>query len=143
MRPLRVVFDTNIYVMAAGMPGGYIDSWLELATPPDGKFQLYTTPVILAEVQEKLEQKLSFERALVVEYIDRLSLIATVVRPTQQLDVVKDDPDDNIILECAQEVAADIVVSADKHLTRLKKFGTAQIHHPTNLRYIFSYLDSQ
>lgn len=37
MPPLKVVFDTNIFVMAAGMPGGYIDYWLDMATPPGNK----------------------------------------------------------------------------------------------------------
>lgn len=139
---LKVVFDTNIFVMAAGMPGGYIDYWLDLATPPGNKFQLYTSPAILVEVQEKLESKLHFERPLTVEYISRISGIATVVHPKQELTVVPQDPDDNMILECAIEAQADIIVSADKDLLKLKRYGDTQIHHPTNLKYIFRYLES-
>ena len=142
MPPLKVVFDTNIYLMAAGMPGGYIDYWLDMATPPGNRFQLYTSPAILAEVQAKLEQKLQFERSLAVEYIARLEYIATLVNPTMRLDVVKSDPDDNIIVECAVEAAADIIVSADKDLLKLKTYEQIQVQHPTNLRYIFQYLDT-
>lgn len=142
MQPLKVVFDTNIFVMAAGMPGGYIDYWLDMATPPGNKFKLYTSPAILAEVQEKLEGKLQFERPLAVEYINRIKGIATVVNPTQKLNVIQNDPDDNIILECAVETKADIIVSADKDLLKLKRYENTQIQHPTNLRYIFRYLDS-
>jgi putative PIN family toxin of toxin-antitoxin system len=143
MEPLRLVFDTNIYVMASGMPGGYIDYWLDLALPPANKFQLYTSSAILNEVQEKLEQKMRFERIQTVEYIDRLKQLATQVSPKRKLDVVKEDPDDNIILECALEAHADIIVSADRDLLsllRLKQFEGIQIHHPSNLKYIFSYL---
>src|SRR5476651_2015724 len=140
MEPLRLVFDTNIYVMASGMPGGYIDYWLDLALTPDNKFQLYISSAILNEVQEKLEQKMRFERAQAVEYIDRLKKIAIEVSPKRKLDIVKEDPDDNIILECALEANADIIISADRDLLRLKKFEGIQIHHPTNLKYIFSYL---
>jgi putative PIN family toxin of toxin-antitoxin system len=143
MPPLKVVFDTNIFVMAAGMPGGYIDYWLELATPPGSTFQLYTSPAILAEVQEKLESKVHFERTLAVEYIDRIKGIATVVNPTQKLNVVENDPDDNKVLECAVEANADIIVSADKDLLKLKRYGSTQIQHPTNLRYIFQYLEHE
>lgn len=137
---LKVVFDTNIFAMAAAMPGGYIDYWLDLATPPNNKFQLYASPAILAEVQEKLEGKLHINRALAVEYISRLSNIATVVHPTQKLDVISDDPDDNIILECAVEAQADIIVSADQDLLKLKRYGDTQLHHPTHLKYIFRYI---
>ncbi len=141
MQPLKVVFDTNIFVMAAGMPGGYIDYWLDMATPPGNKFKLYTSPAILAEVQEKLEERVQFERPLAVEYVNRIKGIATVVNPKLKLDVIKSDPDDNIILECAVEARADIIVSADKDLLKLKVYKQIQVQHPTNLKYIFRYLE--
>lgn len=143
MKPLKVVFDTNIYVMAAGMPGGYIEYWMELARPPQPKFELYTSPAIMAEVQEKLEHKLQFERALAVEYLEALKTIARVINPTMVLNAVPSDPDDNRILECSLEARADIIVSADKDLLRLKSFEGAQITHPSNLKYIFKYLETE
>lgn len=138
---LRLVFDTNVYIMAIGMPGGYIDYWLDLATPPNNRFKLYTSPAILAEVQEKLEGKLQLDRRLAVEYIDHIKDIAAIVNPTQKLEVIKNDPDDNIILECAVEAKADIIISADKDLLKLKMYGGIQMQHPTNLKYIFQYLE--
>jgi putative PIN family toxin of toxin-antitoxin system len=143
MPPSRVVFDTNIFVMAAGMPNGYIDYWLDLATPPGNKFKLYTSPAILAEVQEKLESRLHFGRPVAIEYISCIQGIATVVYPPQMLSVVENDPDDNMILECAIEARADIIVSADKDLLRLKHYGNSQIQHPSNLKYIFRYLEHE
>jgi putative PIN family toxin of toxin-antitoxin system len=127
--------------MAAGMPGGYIDYWLDMATPQGNKFKLYTSHAILSGVQEKLEGKLRFERHLAVEYIGRLSEIATIVRPTLHLNVIKSDPDDNAIVECAVEANADIIVSADKDLLKLKVYGQTQVQHPTSLKYIFQYLE--
>jgi hypothetical protein len=91
MPPLKLVFDTNTYIMAAGMPGSYIDYWLDLATPPGNKFKLYTSSAVLAEVQKKLESRVGFERPLTVEYIERLKYVATVVTPRQKLDIVKND----------------------------------------------------
>lgn len=142
MQPLKVVFDTNIYNMAAGMPGGYIDYWLDLVKPPQNKFQLFTSPSILAEIQEKLEHKLKFVRSLAVEYIETIKDIVIVVNPSMVLNEVPTDPDDNRILECALEAHADIIVTADKDLLRLKTFKNIQIFHPSNLKYIFKYLES-
>ena len=141
MPPLKVVFDTNIFVMAAGMPGGYIDYWLEFATPPERRFWLYTSPAILNEAQEKLEVRVHLERPLAVEYIERIKNIATVVNPSIKLQVVKNDPDDNIILECAVQAQADLIISADKDLLKLKRYKQIQIHHPSDLKYIFRYLE--
>jgi putative PIN family toxin of toxin-antitoxin system len=126
--------------MAAGMPGGYIGYWLDMATPPGNQFQLYTSPAILAEVQEKLESKLHLDRALAVEYISRIVGIATVVHPTQKLAVIPHDPDDNRTVECAVQAQADIIVSADRDLLKLKQYGDIQVQHPTSLKYVFRYL---
>ena len=122
MQPLKVVFDTNIFVMAAGMPGGYVDYWLDFAKPPKNMFQLYSSPVILEEVQEKLEEKLKFARPLAVEYIEAIKTIATVVNPRITLDEIPTDPDDNRILECAIEANADLIISSDRDLISLKTF---------------------
>jgi putative PIN family toxin of toxin-antitoxin system len=143
MQPLKVVFDTNIFVMAAGMPGGYIDYWLDLAKPPQNKFKLYTSPQILSETQRKLEEVLKFDRPIAVEYIEAIKSIAKVVNPKLSLDEVPTDPDDNRILECAVEAHADIIISADKDLIRLKEFRGTQIFHPSNLKYIFKYLENE
>jgi len=143
MKPLRLVFDTNIFVMAAGMPGGYIDYWLDLAKPPKNRFRLYTSPQILSETQRKLEEVVKFDRPIAVEYIEAIKTIATVVNPKLTLDEVPTDQADNRILECAVEAKADIIISADKDLIRLKTFRGVQIFHPSNLKYIFKYLENE
>ena len=143
MKPLRLVFDTNIFVMAAGMPGGYIDYWLNLAKQPKNSFRLYTSPQILSETQRKLEEVVKFDRPIAVEYIEAIKTIATVINPKLTLDEVPTDQDDNRILECAVEANADIIISADKDLIRLKTFRGVQIFHPSNLKYIFKYLENE
>ena len=42
-----------------------------------------------------------------------------IVTPTRNLAVVKADPYDNMILECAVEAGVDYVVSGDSHLLKL------------------------
>jgi predicted nucleic acid-binding protein len=41
--------------------------------------------------------------------------------------VIKEDPDDDRILECASAAKSDFIVSEDKDLVRLGQFGDAQI----------------
>ena len=50
-----------------------------------------------------------------------------VVRPTLLLDVVKDDPDDNSILECAVTAGSEWVVTHDKHLLRIGEYEGIKI----------------
>src|SRR2546425_7429803 len=55
-----------------------------------------------------------------------ISRASTVVRPRRRVTVLHDDPD-NRILECAAEAGADVVVSGDRHLLKLRRFESASI----------------
>jgi predicted nucleic acid-binding protein len=50
-----------------------------------------------------------------------------VVEPSNKLEVVKDDSDDNPILECAEAAGSAYIVTGDQDLLRLKQFGAARI----------------
>ncbi len=62
--------------------------------------------------------------------------VVTIVTPKIKLSIVR-DPDDDKILECAQEAAADLIVSFDKDLLSLKEYEGIKIIHPTKLQYMF------
>jgi len=86
--------------------------------------EYYTSPEIIAELQDKLENKFHFERKTVVTWINQLEQAVNVIRPQKKLTIVKNDPDDNKILECALEAHADLIITADKHLISMKVFKT-------------------
>ncbi len=136
MKPLRVVFDSNIYLAAALNPGKYADYWLEEAA--DGaQLSLFVSADILAEIKRKLRgSKLRLPEIRSGEFIRSIERIATVVKPTQPLTVIKQDPDDNAILECAVVAQAHLIVSMDKHSLRLKEFRGIGITHPSSLKHI-------
>jgi predicted nucleic acid-binding protein len=48
-----------------------------------------------------------------------MSAIARIVTPGVRLEVIKEDADDNRILECAGAAGSDYIVSGDKDLRRL------------------------
>ncbi len=113
---IRVVADTNIFISAlmfGGLPGSFLD--LALA----GSFLLVISPALLNELDEKLRLKfeLSIEDADLVQA--RLRGAALVVSPSIVLDAIRDDPDDNRVLECAITGEADYVVSGDRHLLKV------------------------
>jgi putative PIN family toxin of toxin-antitoxin system len=102
--------------------------------------EYFTSPEILAELQEKLEDIFNFKSSDVVRWITQLEQVVSVIRPKKKLTVIEDDPDDNKILECAIEAKADIVFSADKHLYKLKEFKGIKIIHTISLKYVFPQL---
>ncbi len=50
--------------------------------------------------------------------------------PSQRVEVIHDDPSDNMFLECAIEAQADYLISGDRHLKILKSFRGIEILTP-------------
>jgi len=85
-----------------------------------------TSVAILTELAGKLRTKFVWEGAVVTRAVKSISRVAEVVRTVAHLEVVR-DATDNRILECAEAAAADLIVSGDPHLLKLRRFGTAGI----------------
>ena len=124
---LKATFDTNVYVSA--LRGGRLASrLLELAE--EGAFALQISESILDEVAEVMEREFGRTKERTDLIRQALSEISQRVVPHVQLDVVKDDPDDNAILECSQASKSDAVVTFDKHLLKLGRYDGADIVTP-------------
>ncbi|MGH8209910.1 MAG: putative toxin-antitoxin system toxin component, PIN family [Steroidobacteraceae bacterium] len=113
---VRVVPDTNILISAlmfGGLPGTFLDlAFLQ-------SFQLVTSSILLDELDEKLRLKFKVAPADADFIRARLEKSAILVTPDVSLAVIKDDPDDDRVLECAIAGKADYVVSGDRHLLTL------------------------
>lgn len=121
----KVVFDTNIYLSAI-IFGGNPRACLELAR--SGEISLFTGRAILLELAEKFRQKFLWEEEDINEVIEGLLAFVKIVSPQKSIKVIKEDPEDNRILECALEAKADYIISGDKkHLLALKIFKTIPI----------------
>ena len=135
---IRVVADTNIFVAAALKPGGPTEMWLRIAGQPRSSFELFVSEPILEELREKLVHKFSFSAERVKAFIGAIRERATVVNPASHLELgVIRDPDDRMILECALEAHAHLIISADQDLLLLNPFRGNGITHPRELKNIF------
>ncbi len=133
MKPMKIVFDTNVY-LAAIKKNSY--SWEQLKrSRPNGPYQLYISPEIILEIRDKLETKFKWSRSESSKYIDTILMYAKQVHPKQKIDNVLNHKDDHIILECALEVKAEVIVTADRGLLRLKEYKGTKIIHPSMIQY--------
>ena len=121
---LKVVFDTNIYISAFVIPGGNAEKAYLRAI--DGDFALFTSVAILTELARKLEDKFIWEKPEIIQLIRSISDIAIVLKTKPWLKLLSDDPD-NRILECAIKAEADLVVTGDNHLLKLKNYENINI----------------
>jgi putative PIN family toxin of toxin-antitoxin system len=115
----RVTADSNIYISALNH-GGKPLQLLELAR--HGQIQIAVSAPILTEVVRVLDVKFHWTADDIHEARERLSGFTTLVVPTETLDAVPDDADDNRVLECAVAAGSDTVVSGDLDLLRLASF---------------------
>lgn len=123
----RVVADSNVYVSAIVF-GGKPMMLLDLAE--EGEIELFVSDPILSETFRVLRDK--FQRTTEQLEVDRVH-VATITRsvtPTETLNVVSLDPDDDRILECAVAAGATTIVTGDKHLLGLGSFRGIRIQTP-------------
>jgi len=116
---IKVVIDTNVYISAI-IFGGNPRKVIELTK--DQRIKAYTSLLILLEVANKLNNKFKWNREKVEIVLKAISKITEVIEPKIKLKVVKEDPSDNKILECAVVANADYIVTGDKHLLKIKEF---------------------
>ncbi|HRJ43208.1 MAG: putative toxin-antitoxin system toxin component, PIN family [Caldilineaceae bacterium] len=121
----RVVFDTNILISALLSLNGAPFRCIALART--GLVQSVTCPQILDEFAEKLRSKFAFAEDRVLLAVGEIRNCSEVVAAPDILRVVADDPDDDVVIECAVIGEASVIVSGDKHLRSLARYQTIQI----------------
>jgi uncharacterized protein len=82
---------------------------------------------ILDEIGGVLARKFNWLPEDVAEARRWISGMARTAKPAIQLDVIKLDPPDNRILECAVAAGSDYIVSGDKDLLRLGSYDSIKI----------------
>jgi putative PIN family toxin of toxin-antitoxin system len=123
-----IVLDTNVLISAL-LFHGPPRRVLELAVT--GRARLVVSPSLVEELQGVLTRpKFGLTAEQVTTIVAQVVQTATVVRPRRSIEVCTEDPDDNIVLECAAEAQASTIVTGDNHLLRLKSFEGIRIVTP-------------
>ena len=129
MGSLRVVFDTNVLVSAIGFGG---KPWDCLVLAFVGDVEMITAEAAIAEFERVLGyDRLPFTEAEQEQYPALIRAEATVVDPDASVQVIDDDPDDDLFLEIALEAEAEYIVSGDPHLTERGSFRGIDIVSPS------------
>ena len=86
-----------------------------------------TSLEILNELENVLKIKFKVPESRIHDYSKEILYFSEIVFPMGELDVIKEDPTDNIILETALIGKANVLVTGNKHLLKLKKYRTIKI----------------
>ena len=120
----RITLDTNILISGTFWTGvsfkilERIDQKHDISILSKDIISEYERILQTEEIVKKVENKhLIFSRV-----VQKVVLNSKIVIPKVKLNVVKDDPDDNCILECAKEGNVDYIITNDRHLLHIKEF---------------------
>jgi putative PIN family toxin of toxin-antitoxin system len=111
--------DANVYISAL-IWDGEPEQLLEMALAR--KVRLFISDAIMGEVMEVLAEKFNHSPkrlALEKEYLSKCTVRCV---PKIKLNGVKDDHDDNKIIECAVHSRSEAIITNDGDLLRMKSY---------------------
>jgi hypothetical protein len=125
----KVVLDTNTLISGILWDG---NEARVIEEAENNKVQLFILQKLLQELEgvlkrEKFTRKLEGKESTVEQAVAKIALIATLIEPAKKINIIKDDPDDNRVLECAVTARADVIISGDKHLLKLQTYSGIDI----------------
>lgn len=122
---LRITPDTNILISATIANGNEYEL-LKLAKL--GKIRLVLSLPILKEFFEVVSRpKFNLPADSIDKILANIISISEIVFPREKLNIIKRDPDDNMVLECALAGTSDYIVSGDNDLLSIRKFENVRI----------------
>jgi putative PIN family toxin of toxin-antitoxin system len=126
---MRIVLDTNVFVSGIFWDGNFcsriIEKW------KDGKFELISSVAIIDELVKTLRNfKIQMPEEMIEEWKNLIIENSTIIEPTIELNIVKDDPDDDKFLEVGVTGNVDLIISQDKHLLKLEGYHRIMIVSP-------------
>jgi putative PIN family toxin of toxin-antitoxin system len=115
---------------AQGSPAKIIDYW------EAEWYDVATSDILLGELEraigyERVRKYFKQSQEKITTLLKRFRTVGIMVDPKQDLNVIRDDPDDNRVIECAVTAKAKFIVSGDEHLLRLKEYRGIVILSPT------------
>lgn len=123
---MRVVLDTNVVISALAYGG---KPFILLSMARKSEVELVFSPFLFEEIGRILQDKFLWTSERAERIIFRLSRIAVVVNPEKTVKILEDDPD-NRVLECAAEGGAQIIITGDRAILRLKEYQGIEIMGP-------------
>ena len=126
----RAVVDTNLIVSGTAstnsIPYYVLEAWRK------NEYVLVTSPQIIAEVKEVLnrlyiKRYFHLTNTQIQNVIKSFETRAFVTAGATSVDIVKDDPDDNMVVAAAIEGSATHIISGDKHLLNLDAYQNIPI----------------
>lgn len=125
---LKITFDTNVLLSATLSNSGTSYQLVHLTA--EGKIIGYTSKTLIEEFKEVIQRDYEVPKEKTEQIVDVFLSFLRLVEPDITINAVKEDEDDNRVIECAVYSKSDYIASWDPHLTNLKEFEGIKIQNP-------------
>ena len=120
MGKTKATLDTNILISALGWKGKPKQVFAKVLK---GEVELVISDKQFDELERVLDYpKFRFTGEQKKKFKTLVLSAATLVKPEEKINVIKEDPDDNMVLECGVAGEVDYIVTGDTDLLKLKEF---------------------
>ena len=126
----KIILDTNVLISAFGWKG---KPELIFQKAINKELELFISDKQLEEIIRVLDYpKFNFNADQKSKFINILLEVATLIKIDKIKNIIKEDPDDDIILTSAIIGNVDFIISGDDHLLNLKEFNGIKILNANN-----------
>lgn len=130
---MKIVLDTNVYISAAIL-GRVCEEIIQ--TCRFSNLEVFISKDIINELKDKLSRKFLWQNEQIIMFLESILEFCEVVKADEGIHYIKDDPDDDRILECAVTANCDFIISGDNHLLNLKSYKGIKILNPADFLLI-------
>ncbi|MEI6732138.1 MAG: putative toxin-antitoxin system toxin component, PIN family [archaeon] len=126
---MRVILDTNVFISGIFWEGNFCSQII--AKWKNRLFEMVSSPQIIEELVETLRCfKIRLDEEMIEGWKNMILSNSIIVEPTEKLDIITEDLDDNKFIEAAIAGKADFIISQDNHLLKLKEYRGISILEP-------------
>lgn len=135
---MKVVLDTNVllsaYLWKDSVSKKLLSELLSHGT------EIYISQDILLEFQRVLKRDFAFTDNESIDAMKDIFSFAKLVEPHIKIKAVKDDPDDDMVIECAVASCSGYIISYNKHLLKLIEYEGVKILRPEEMLALLKIL---
>jgi len=128
---MKIVMDTNV-LLSSTIWAGSANRVLLMLISNGAKF--YTSKAILDEYEEVVRRDFPKLVDMLPHLMENIVSFSIFAESSVKLGVVKEDEDDNRIIECAMAANAEFILTYDRHLLKLKEYEGVKILKPESMR---------
>lgn len=122
---MRIVIDTNVLVSGIFWTGNEAKV---IEHCKKGKYINIASPYTLGEFEKVIsKERFALTREEIEDLIELVLSFSVILIPSQKVNIIKKDPNDNMFIDCALAGNAEYIISGDSHLLDINRYKGIKI----------------